>query len=61
MLGDWDSSHDAPYFGIESPDAPGKYFYVWLDAAVGYLASLKNLLCTPAGSSVNLSVTPREV
>ncbi|HVQ05776.1 MAG TPA: methionine--tRNA ligase, partial [Burkholderiaceae bacterium] len=42
-LGDWDISRDAPYFGIEIPDAPGKYFYVWLDAPVGYLASLKNL------------------
>ncbi len=41
-LGDWDISRDAPYFGIEIPDAPGKYFYVWLDAPVGYLASLKN-------------------
>ncbi len=43
-LGDWDISRDAPYFGIEIPDAPGKYFYVWLDAPVGYLASLKNYL-----------------
>jgi methionyl-tRNA synthetase len=43
-LVDWDISRDAPYFGIEIPDAPGKYFYVWLDAPVGYLASLKNLL-----------------
>ncbi|QNK75596.1 methionine--tRNA ligase [Variovorax sp. PAMC28562] len=43
-LGDWDISRDAPYFGIEIPDAPGKYFYVWMDAPVGYLASLKNLL-----------------
>ncbi len=42
-LVDWDISRDAPYFGIEIPDAPGKYFYVWLDAPVGYLASLKNL------------------
>ncbi len=41
-LGDWDISRDAPYFGIEIPDAPGKYFYVWLDAPVGYLASLKS-------------------
>jgi len=41
-LGDWDISRDAPYFGIEIPDAPGKYFYVWLDAPVGYLASFKN-------------------
>jgi methionyl-tRNA synthetase len=43
-LADWDISRDAPYFGIEIPDAPGKYFYVWLDAPVGYLASLKALL-----------------
>jgi methionyl-tRNA synthetase len=43
-LGDWDISRDAPYFGIEIPDAPGKYFYVWLDAPIGYLASLKNHL-----------------
>ncbi|WP_151446106.1 methionine--tRNA ligase [Lacisediminimonas profundi] len=41
-LGDWDISRDAPYFGIEIPDAPGKYFYVWLDAPIGYLASLRN-------------------
>ncbi|MEO6362535.1 MAG: methionine--tRNA ligase [Caldimonas sp.] len=41
-LSDWDISRDAPYFGIEIPDAPGKYFYVWLDAPVGYLASLQN-------------------
>ncbi|MEY2844256.1 MAG: hypothetical protein RI920_2293, partial [Pseudomonadota bacterium] len=40
-LGDWDISRDAPYFGIEIPGAPGKYFYVWLDAPIGYLASLK--------------------
>ncbi|HEY9238100.1 MAG TPA: methionine--tRNA ligase [Burkholderiaceae bacterium] len=43
-LNDWDISRDAPYFGIEIPDAPGKYFYVWLDAPVGYLASLKRHL-----------------
>ncbi len=43
-LADWDISREAPYFGIEIPDAPGKYFYVWLDAPVGYLASLANLL-----------------
>ena len=43
-LDDWDISRDAPYFGIEIPDAPGKYFYVWLDAPIGYLASLQNLL-----------------
>jgi methionyl-tRNA synthetase len=40
-LADWDISRDAPYFGIGIPDAPGKYFYVWLDAPIGYLASLK--------------------
>jgi len=39
QLGDWDISRDAPYFGFEIPDAPGKYFYVWLDAPVGYYAS----------------------
>jgi methionyl-tRNA synthetase len=42
-LGDWDISRDAPYFGFEIPGAPGKYFYVWLDAPVGYYASFKNL------------------
>ncbi len=47
-LGDWDISRDAPYFGIQIPDAPGKYFYVWLDAPVGYLASLKNLFAKHA-------------
>ncbi|HYL01122.1 MAG TPA: methionine--tRNA ligase, partial [Steroidobacteraceae bacterium] len=41
-LGDWDISRDAPYFGIPIPDAPGKYFYVWLDAPIGYLAALQN-------------------
>ena len=41
-LADWDISRDPPYFGISIPDAPGKYFYVWLDAPIGYLASLKN-------------------
>jgi len=44
-LRDWEISRDAPYFGFEIPDAPGKYFYVWLDAPVGYMASFKNL-CT---------------
>jgi methionyl-tRNA synthetase len=43
-LSDWDISRDAPYFGIRIPDTEDKYFYVWLDAPVGYLASLKNLL-----------------
>lgn len=42
-LADWDISRDAPYFGFEIPGAPGKYFYVWLDAPVGYYASFKNL------------------
>ena len=42
-LGDWDISRDAPYFGFEIPDAPGKYFYVWLDAPVGYYASFLQL------------------
>ena len=40
-LQDWDISRDAPYFGFEIPDAPGKYFYVWLDAPIGYMASLQ--------------------
>jgi methionyl-tRNA synthetase len=42
-LQEWDISRDAPYFGFEIPNAPGKYFYVWLDAPMGYLASFKNL------------------
>jgi methionyl-tRNA synthetase len=41
-LNDWDISRDAPYFGFEIPDAPGKYFYVWLDAPIGYLGSFRN-------------------
>jgi len=41
-LQEWDISRDAPYFGFEIPDAPGKYFYVWLDAPIGYMASFKN-------------------
>ena len=45
-LVDWDISRDSPYFGIEIPDQPGKYFYVWFDAPIGYLASLKNYLDT---------------
>src|SRR5579872_2667062 len=45
-LGDWDISRDAPYFGIPIPDAPGKYFYVWLDAPLGYLAALRNYFDT---------------
>jgi methionyl-tRNA synthetase len=47
-LADWDISRDAPYFGIPIPDAPGKFFYVWLDAPIGYLASLKNY-CAKTG------------
>ncbi|MHB8622559.1 MAG: methionine--tRNA ligase [Sulfuricaulis sp.] len=47
-LKDWDISRDAPYFGFEIPDAPGKYFYVWLDAPVGYMASFKKL-CADKG------------
>ena len=47
-LTDWDISRDAPYFGFEIPDAPGKYFYVWLDAPVGYMGSFKNL-CNAEG------------
>lgn len=47
-LSDWDISRDAPYFGFEIPDAPGKYFYVWLDAPIGYMASFKNL-CSKIG------------
>ncbi|MFA7504032.1 MAG: methionine--tRNA ligase [Burkholderiaceae bacterium] len=47
-LADWDISRDAPYFGIEIPGEPGKYFYVWLDAPIGYLASLK-AYCARAG------------
>ncbi|PAU80684.1 methionine--tRNA ligase [Halovibrio salipaludis] len=47
-LHDWDISRDAPYFGFEIPDSPGKYFYVWVDAPVGYLASFQNL-CNQRG------------
>ncbi|MFT6791126.1 MAG: methionyl-tRNA synthetase [Cellvibrionaceae bacterium] len=47
-LQEWDISRDAPYFGFEIPEHPGKYFYVWLDAPIGYLASFKNL-CTRLG------------
>ncbi|HEV2331722.1 MAG TPA: methionine--tRNA ligase [Gammaproteobacteria bacterium] len=48
-LQDWDISRDAPYFGFEIPDAPGKYFYVWLDAPIGYMASFKNLCARRKG------------
>ena len=47
-LTDWDISRDAPYFGFEIPDAPGKYFYVWLDAPIGYMGSFRNL-CAQQG------------
>ena len=49
-LQDWDISRDAPYFGFEIPNAPGKYFYVWLDAPIGYMASFRSL-CTKKGIS----------
>jgi len=49
-LQDWDISRDAPYFGFEIPDAPGKYFYVWLDAPIGYMASSK-AWCAKTGSN----------
>ncbi|MEJ2479716.1 MAG: methionine--tRNA ligase [Acidihalobacter sp.] len=51
-LRDWDISRDAPYFGFEIPDAPGKYFYVWLDAPIGYMASFQNY-CTREGLDFN--------
>ena len=56
-LGDWDISRDAPYFGIEIPDAPGKYFYVWLDAPIGYLASLK-AYCKKIGLDFDALIDP---
>ncbi|MBO5659260.1 MAG: methionine--tRNA ligase [Duodenibacillus sp.] len=55
-LADWDISRDAPYFGIEIPDAPGKYFYVWLDAPVGYLASFK-AYCEKLGKNFEEELT----
>jgi len=51
-LSDWDISRDAPYFGFEIPDAPGKYFYVWLDAPVGYMGSFRRL-CEDKGINFN--------
>ncbi|MDR3214607.1 MAG: methionine--tRNA ligase [Azoarcus sp.] len=51
-LSDWDISRDAPYFGFEIPDAPGKYFYVWLDAPIGYFASFRNLADKRGGIAV---------
>ena len=45
-LADWDISRDAPYFGFEIPDAPNKYFYVWVDAPIGYMSSFENYIKT---------------
>ena len=56
-LGDWDISRDAPYFGFEIPDAPGKYFYVWLDAPIGYYASFLNY-CQAKGMDFEEWVKP---
>ena len=56
-LNDWDISRDAPYFGFEIPDAPGKYFYVWLDAPIGYYASFLNL-CQQKGLNFEEWVKP---
>ncbi|QWD95906.1 methionine--tRNA ligase [Polynucleobacter sp. MG-6-Vaara-E2] len=56
-LGDWDISRDAPYFGFEIPDAPGKYFYVWLDAPIGYYASFLNY-CQAKGLNFDEWVKP---
>ncbi|MGE4337863.1 MAG: methionine--tRNA ligase [Pigmentiphaga sp.] len=70
-LADWDISRDAPYHGIEIPDAPGKYFYVWLDAPVGYLASLKaycertgldfDALLDPAGGTEQIHFIGKDI
>ncbi|MDO4905236.1 MAG: methionine--tRNA ligase [Lautropia sp.] len=57
-LADWDISRDEPYFGIPIPDAPGKYFYVWLDAPVGYLASLQ-ALCARRGLDFDCFIDPK--
>ena len=54
-LRDWDISRDAPYFGFPIPDAPGKFFYVWLDAPIGYLASFKALCESPKAGEHGLS------
>ena len=51
-LHEWDISRDAPYFGFEIPDAPGKYFYVWLDAPIGYMASFKNFCESKEGNAL---------
>ena len=60
-LADWDISRDPPYFGIPIPDAPGKYFYVWLDAPVGYLASLKEYLASGAALSAGETRTFEQI
>jgi methionyl-tRNA synthetase len=57
-LSDWDISRDAPYFGFEIPDAPGKYFYVWLDAPIGYLASFRNYADRVGGLDVTDYIDP---
>ncbi len=54
-LQEWDISRDAPYFGFEIPDHPGKFFYVWLDAPIGYMASFQNLCDSPRGQAAGLS------
>jgi methionyl-tRNA synthetase len=54
-LQEWDISRDAPYFGFEIPDAPGKFFYVWLDAPIGYMASFQNLCDSERGKAAGLS------
>jgi methionyl-tRNA synthetase len=53
-LQEWDISRDAPYFGFEIPDHPGKFFYVWLDAPIGYMASFKHLCDSPRGREAGL-------
>ncbi|HET9701858.1 MAG TPA: methionine--tRNA ligase [Burkholderiales bacterium] len=58
-LSDWDISRDAPYFGFEIPDAPGKYFYVWLDAPIGYMGSFQNLCDRLSAPRAQPSATPR--
>jgi methionyl-tRNA synthetase len=56
-LSDWDISRDAPYFGFEIPDAPGKYYYVWLDAPIGYMGSFRNY-CDKHGLDFNAFWSP---
>ena len=60
-LNDWDISRDAPYFGFEIPNAPGKYFYVWLDAPIGYMASFKNLCDNPSPLSLEQLASPTRI